>query len=248
VNRGNFWVQGRPLVAYWGGPQRPARYIQARLIKDNYDFSSGLLYTVQDRGWLLGLVNFQTDGGDKHPSLDRVKNGEFTASRFRLRFDIAGLGSKPQLVSPPGGHVGINLGDANVCLQIRKAAMGAFEPKLTFGFEGKAYVISVDWFTPGEPRTIRWKETGPAYAIFTMAMSGPEMSLDELGRSFAQRDYSAKMEDPGVQVKWGNLALGGHILPGPLSEQDRAFTAEIDGKPVPQVRLSDARLTRSVLQ
>jgi len=54
ANRGNFWVQSRPLVAYWGGPQRPAHYVQARLIKDDYDFSSGLLYTVQDRGWVLG--------------------------------------------------------------------------------------------------------------------------------------------------------------------------------------------------
>ena len=242
VNRGNFWVQSRALVAYWGGPQRPAHYVHARLIKDDYDFTSGLLYTVQDRGWVLGLVNFQSDGGDKHPSLDRIKNGEFTASRFRLRFDIAGLKSEPRV---EGERIALDLGGANLCLQIRKAALGAFEPKLSWGREGNVFAISLDWFAPGEPRTIRWKETGPAYAILTMAMSGAETSLDEFVRTFDRRAYSAKADEPGIQLKWGNLALGGRIVPAPLAEQDRAFTDEIDGKPAPQVRLSDEKLLRS---
>jgi hypothetical protein len=242
VNRGNFWVQSRALLAYWGGPQRPAHYVQARLIKDDYDFTSGLLYTVQDRGWLLGLVTFQSDGGDKHPSLDRIKNGEFKASRFRLRFDLAGVKSEPRQARQDVGRIAVDLGGANLCLQVRKAAMGAFEPKLTWGREGNILAISLDWFPPGEPRTVRWKELGPAYAVFTMAMSGPEQSLDELERSFAQRPYTAGADSPDIQVKWGNLALGGRIVPAPLAEQDRAFTNQIDGKPVPQVRLSDEKL------
>ncbi len=241
ANRGNFWVQSRPLLAYWGGPQRPAHYLQARLIKDDYDFASGLLYTVQDRGWLLGLVNFQTDGGDKHPSLDRIKNGEFLASRFRLRFDIAGLKPDPR---PADGaeHIAINLGGANLCLQIRKAAMGAFEPKVSMTREGNIFAISLDWFAPGQPRTIRWADTGPAYAILTLAMSGAEMPLDELEHSFLQRAYSAKLEDASVTAKWGNLGISGRIVPAQLALQDRAFHSEMDGKPVPQIRLSDAKL------
>ena len=136
----------------------------------HYDFSPGLLYTVQDRGWLLGLVNFQTDGGDKHPSPDRIENGEFTASRFRLRFDIAGLKSEPKLEN---GRFAIDLGGAKLYLEIRKAAMSTFEPNVTWGREGNVFAISLDWFAPGEPRKIRWADTGPACAIFTMAMSGP---------------------------------------------------------------------------
>jgi hypothetical protein len=230
VNRGNFWVQSRALVAYWGGPQRPARYLQAHLIKDDYDFSSGLLYTVQDRGRVLGLVNFQTDGGDKHPSLDRVKNGEISASRFRLRFDIAGLKSDPQ---PAGERIAIDLGGVNLSLRIRKAAMGAFEPKVTWGREGNVFAISLDWFAPGAPRTLRWADLGPAYAIFTLEMSAGK-ETDET--------YDAKIEGERVQAKWGNLALSGRIVPAPLAIQDRAFVGEVDGKPVPQVRLSNEKL------
>lgn len=231
VNRGNFWVQSRSLVAYWGGPQRPARYLQVRLIKDDYDFSSGLLYTVQDRGRVLGLVNFQTDGGDKHPSLDRVKNGEFTASRFRLRFDIAGLKSDPQL---SGDRIAVDLGGVNLSLQIRKAAMGAFEPKVTWGREGNVFAISLDWFAPGEPRILRWADLTPAYAIFTLEILPVSQA--------SQQPYEANIEGDRVQVKWGNLALRGRIVPSPLAVQDRAFAGEIDGKPVPQIRLSNEKL------
>jgi hypothetical protein len=165
-------------------------------------------------------VNFQTDGGDKHPSMDRIENGQFTASRFRLRFDIAGLKSEPK---GENGRFAMDRGGAKLYLEIRKAAMSAFEPKVTWGREGNVFAISLDWFASGEPRKIRWADTGPAYAIFTMAMSGPEQSVEELRRSLDDRSYSKKAEDPGIQVKWGNLALGGRIVPTPLSEQDRAF-------------------------
>jgi hypothetical protein len=121
---------------------------------------------------------------------------------------------------------------AKLCLEIRKAAMAAFEPKVTAGREGSLFTISLDWFVPGEPRKIRWAEAGPAYAIFTMAISGGEQSLGELLRRFDVRAYAAKVEGPAVQVKWGNLALGGRIVPAPLAEQDRAFSDEIDGKAV----------------
>jgi hypothetical protein len=47
-------------------------------------------------------------------------------------------------------------------------------------------------------------------------------------------------------VKWGNLGLRGRIVPAPLGEQDGAFKDEIDGKPAPQVRLSDKRLAGRV--
>ncbi len=157
ANRGNFWIQSRPLVAYWGGPQRPAHYMQARLMKDDYDFSSGLLYTVQDRGMLLGLVTFQTDGGDKHPSLDRIKNGEFTASRLRLRFDFAGLTAEEANVMPLPSlfleGIPFRLGVGAPQMQ-----MGDFKPKISWVKEGGVHALSLDWFEPGEPRTLRWAD------------------------------------------------------------------------------------------
>jgi hypothetical protein len=237
VNRGNFWVQSRPLVAYWGGSRRPAHSLQARLIKDDYDFSSGLLYAVQDRGWVLGLVNFQTDGGDKHPSLDRIKGGEFTASRFRLRFDIAGLPGAPRVEADgagPDARLSLELGGVNLIMQIRKAAMSDFEPRLSWGIEDHVFAISLDWFAPShEPRTLRWKEVGPAYAVVTMAMSGSGTSLANLAKAFAKRKYEAK----GDEFRWGDLKMRGSIVPAPLADQDRAFA---DATPL--VRLSNVKL------
>ncbi len=258
VNRGNFWIQSRPLLAYFGGPQRPAHYLQARLIKDDYDFSSGLLYSVQDRGWVLGLVNFQTDGGDKHPSLDRIKNGEFSALRFRLRFDIAGLAGAPKLLvngklassanAAAGARLALDLGGAKLCVQIRKAAMGNFEPTLSWGSENNVFAVSLDWFAPqqgGQAKQLRWADLGPCYAILTLGMAGPETSLADLDRSFEHRTYSAQGAEPGVLITWGDLALRGGLTPAILAEQDREFLDQLNGKPVPQIRLSDEKLLKS---
>jgi hypothetical protein len=237
VNRGNFWVQSRPLVAYWGGPQRPAHYFQARMVKDDYDFSSGLLYSVQDRGWLLGVVTFQTDGGDKHPSIDRVKNGEFTGSRFRLRFDIGGLTATPRVLQDgtgPNSRLALELGGVNLVIQIRKAAMAKFEPRLTWSREDKVFAISFDWFPAApEPRTIRFKDIGPAYAVLTMAMSGAELGLSDLDAAFAKREYESRDDE----FRWGNLAMKARTIPGTLAELDKAF---VDATQL--VRLSDVKL------
>src|SRR5512138_2626523 len=89
ANKGDFWVQRRSLVAYWGGPERPARYAQLRLMHDDYDFSSALVYATQERNRVLGLVNFRNPGGDKHVSIDMIRTGEFKASSLRLRLDIS---------------------------------------------------------------------------------------------------------------------------------------------------------------
>jgi hypothetical protein len=84
ANRSDFWVQRRPLLAYWGAA---AKYAQLRFLKDDYDFSSALLYSVQEANYVLAAVCFRTPGGDKHISLDPLPP-EFPARLMRLRLDL----------------------------------------------------------------------------------------------------------------------------------------------------------------
>lgn len=89
INRGDFWVQRRPILAYWGTPEKPT-YLQVRFLKDGYDFSSAIPITVQDENRLLSVVTFATDYGDTHISLDKVKNATIKAKDLRLRFEFGG--------------------------------------------------------------------------------------------------------------------------------------------------------------
>ncbi len=89
VNRGDFWTQRRPLVAYWGNPKQ-VTYLRARFLKDGTDFASALIFTAQNESNILSTVVLSTDHGDRHPSLDPIKNGTITASDLRLRLEFGG--------------------------------------------------------------------------------------------------------------------------------------------------------------
>jgi hypothetical protein len=89
VNIGDLWNQRRPLLAYW---KTNAGVVAMRLrcLHDDYDYSSASLFTVQDKGDILGAVVFATDRGDTHISLDRLKNATIKARDLRLRLQLEG--------------------------------------------------------------------------------------------------------------------------------------------------------------
>jgi hypothetical protein len=89
VNRGDFWRQRRSLLAYWGTPGAP-RSLHLRCLKDDRDFASALLFTVQHESSILAVVTFAMDHGDTHPALDPLKEGKIHAKDLRLRFEFGG--------------------------------------------------------------------------------------------------------------------------------------------------------------
>jgi hypothetical protein len=129
ANRGEFWNQRRGIVAYWGKPQEPA-YLQVRFLRDRYDFADAQLFTAQRHGNLLGAVNFATNGGNTHISLDRIKNGRFRAQDLRLRFEFGGSAAKQKPVPPatPDGTATLRFGDLSVALSVPVCVFGDLTP------------------------------------------------------------------------------------------------------------------------
>lgn len=89
INQGYMWNQTRPLIAHWGTPMKPS-YLQVRFLHDGYDFSAINIIAAQDSTTVLAIFNIAEDGGDTHPSLDRVQNGNFKAKDLRLRIEVGG--------------------------------------------------------------------------------------------------------------------------------------------------------------
>jgi hypothetical protein len=249
VNRGNFWIQSRPLLAYWGGPDRPARYLQARVLKDDYDFASALLYSVQVQNYLLGLVTFRNPGGDKHPSLDPIKDGKFPCSRLRLRFDLAGVPfNAPILVNgkdadpgtfAPGARIAVDLGGALLWLQSLGAKCGERSGAVTIAREDGLLTISIDLMNTREHRTIEWPQV--AYCAFAMTI---QHSDDVTPQALDQRLYHtpAMVGDTFAGAVWytsvGVLRVDGATWVSEVQGLDRAFHASVNGRALPVVRLS----------
>ena len=86
-SRSSLWNQRRPLTAYWG-QLNDAHYLQVRLLHEFYDFSTASIFTRQEKNNVLAAINFGTNGGDKHISIDRLKDGKFKAKDLRFRFEF----------------------------------------------------------------------------------------------------------------------------------------------------------------
>ena len=87
VNRSSLWNQRRPFLAYWGTPEKPS-YLQVRVLHELYDLSAATWFGDQKDNTVLSAINFATNGGDKHISIDILENGKFVAQDFRLRFEF----------------------------------------------------------------------------------------------------------------------------------------------------------------
>lgn len=251
VNRGNFWVQSRPLIAYWGGDERPARYMQARVMKDDYDFASGLLYSVQRRNDVLGVVTFRSPGGDRHPSLDPVKDGTFTCSRLRLRFDLAGVPfNAPMLVNgreadlgeyPPGSRVLIELGGAYLWLRALSTRCGGPAGTVTLAREDGMLTVSVDLLNKREPQTIRWPQVAHCVFILSIRDIGSD-TPQQRDMQCAKYPAHGSLGGPVVEMVWntpaGILLIEANTAVGDVAEMDRVFRSTINGHAVPMDRLS----------
>jgi hypothetical protein len=87
--KSDFWNQKRSVVAYFGDYGSPV-YMHLRCLHDYYDYSSGVIHTVQSKGKILSIINFATNGGDTHCNLDMVKNATIKAEDIRIRVELGG--------------------------------------------------------------------------------------------------------------------------------------------------------------
>jgi hypothetical protein len=231
VNRGDFWNQRRPLLVYFGTDARPAQTVTFRMVKDSYDFSSALLYSVQKDNCVLGLVSFRTPGGDRHISLDPIAGGAFQASRLFLEVDVEGLGAGFSH-SLENGELSVMQPGFAFAFQVRGGRFGTMEPALKATPSSQSLVLTADLLPAGGARTVSWQATPEAWIAFTL-ICGAERH----GGEFRQQSERGR-----VTLTWsspaGALELSGSTRPGPIEQQDLAFREKADGQEIPIARLA----------
>jgi len=125
INKGDLWNQRRALLLHFGTPAAPG-YLQLRFLKNGYDFSSAILTASQRDGLVVGAVNFITNGGDTHLSLQKVKEGKITARDLRLRFELGGeAGLTAQIALREDAAATIKVAGVAVHLSVARARFGA---------------------------------------------------------------------------------------------------------------------------
>lgn len=258
ANRSNFWIQSRPFMAYWGRPQHPVKCLQMKVMKDDYDFSSALFYSVQNNGAVLGQVRFQSDGGDRHPSLDRIRDQKFQLSRMavQLSFDVwednwklfakeveIKAGVESLLLGSP---LFVDMGDVQIATRFLEPNFSSYEPQMRFIRKGGKAVIELILMSFPDPVTVDWRQVKSAgCGIALMMAKGVREEMISSG-AMELRQFSTVKNGEVSITNWqspeGRLEVVTAPNVAPVDLMNRAFRSSIDGRAVPMIRLSNTLL------
>jgi hypothetical protein len=191
INHEHLWNQRRPLLAYVGTTECPG-YVRLQALHDHYDFSSAHLVSAQQGRNILAAVGFATDGGDTHPSLDRIQDGRISLCDLRLRLKLGGSVAQSRLPDPADlpGPVTIDLGTATLCVQFILPP-GANAPRFEVGRDGEHAWIDYVWFA-GRRQTL-------TIADLRDPTIGIALSFDSPGRL---PNASCAAEQDAIRWRW----------------------------------------------
>ena len=138
ANQSCLWNQRRPLIAYWGTQQKPVS-MQIRFLHNFYDYASANIFCAQDSNNVLGAINFTTNGGDRHVTIDVIKDATIKATDLRLRFEFTGdLGSiNFNTTDPKNRLVQGSSGKVNFRIELPVVKFGDYSGTLSTGGDDK---------------------------------------------------------------------------------------------------------------
>jgi hypothetical protein len=225
VNRGDFWKERRPLLAYWGTTSAP-RYLRVRFLKDDDDFASALLFTVQHESSVLAVVTFATDHGDTHPSLGPMQDGTIRAKNLRLRFEFGGDLSAFTARAIDEGGMHFVLQDRDVRLMVRPVADGFGAARFAWDSPELRMTDRIDAVVgTGEAGAIRLPSLGEAFLCFTLE----EWPYGQ--RRAPAAAIEVQRADGRLQARWATrgktLALEAAIRPGAFAGMNDAFRSAV---------------------
>ncbi len=223
VNQSYMWNQTRPLIAHFGKADNPG-YMRVRFLHDGYDFSAVNIYSAQDSTTVLSVFNISCDGGDRHPSIDKLRDCRFEASDLRLRIELGGsaAGSAIRLPGRPAGAVSVDAGTV---------ALGATVPYLAWHNE-----IAGRWELGGDDKTT-WADYviyNGKKRIFDLA-NGDDVVLglclkiaDNRGISPVVPNVNSSVEGDYLTLSTGDLKVKALRKCGPMGRMHNDFAVVCD--------------------
>jgi hypothetical protein len=182
---------------------------------------------------VLAAITFRSPGGDKHPSLDPVVDGQFRATRLFLRLQVEAPTAR---VHAWEDGRAIDAGDAWLWLACPGARFGETPARLSHSAETGRVHLDLDLLSAGAERTVRWSEVAGAHVPLLYAMETPRGLFEDFVRRWRAVPFDA------AAFTWGDLRLRVASSIGPVAAADRAYAAFIGGEPAPLVRLSEEKL------
>lgn len=171
VNRSEFWNQRRPFLAYIKSRGKDCCF-RVKCYHDGFDYSSADFHSIQDKGRVLGNVNFSIDRGDTHVSLDTIKDASISAEDLRLSFEFTGNSQEIKYEKTEYG-VDFDINGTKVKINTYLKFFGDDEPAEEISVSDGKVTYSVIFYR-GERKTIQFTKLEKAFVGFTVEMGAAE--------------------------------------------------------------------------
>jgi len=199
VNCSSLWNQRRPFLVYWGSVTNP-KYLQVRFLHDDYDFSSASFYGQQRENKVLAGINFISNGGDKHISIDRLKEGKFVAKDLRLRFELGNVdGKDAALPAATFEPFNLNLDSLVFNFQLFSAKFGDLKGHWEKGGDGKSAWLDFVFYS-GVEKEFDLTKINQAVIGFTFSVENQQS-----GQRYTKPDNNEN--EQSMRVNWDGLTL-----------------------------------------
>lgn len=221
VNRSYLWNQRRALLAYWGSAEKPS-YLHLRFLHDGYDFAAAQFFSVQRSGDVLAGINFATNGGDTHPSLDKIKDGAIRARDLRLRLEFGGAAGERAFTAPTrlSEAAELRFDNLRVHLAVGYARLGGLQGRWEAGLDktnGTAWLDLVLY--SGADRQFRLAELEPAALGLAACFSSGNTPSPRLAAKVTEGRLHLAL-DPA------RLSLSLPVRPGAEAALQKSFSAD----------------------
>ena len=208
ANQSCLWNQRRPLIAYWGTEQKPVS-MQIRFLHDQYDYAAANIFCSQDSTNVLGAINFTTNGGDKHVTIDVIKDATIKATDLKLRFEFSGDISSVKIEKPDIKEQSVSGTSGNVAFRINLpyAKFDELEGKWVIGGDEKSKWIDFVIYS-GNEREFNFSEIQEAVLGFLFSL--------KVG-SISESPIEVSKSGENLILKWNGLSV--NTLTKPYTER-----------------------------
>ena len=209
ANQSCLWNQRRPLIAYWGTSQKPVS-MQVRFLHDMYDYASANIFCAQDSTHVLGAINFTTNGGDRHVTIDMIKNGSIKATDLRLRFEFTGDLSSISIAPTDLKNRVVNgtSGKVNFRIELPFVKFGDTNGKLSVGGDEKNKWIDFVIYS-GTEKEFNFEKIKDAIIGFLVSINTVQTNSTPHVKIQESRDY--------MNLSWNGLNI--NVLKKPYPER-----------------------------
>ena len=200
------WNQRRPFLLYWGTVQAP-KYLQVRFLQNDYDFSSATFYAQQNENKVLSGINFISNGGDKHISIDRLQNGNFRAKDLRLRFEFGNAANADLFALPTSTNEPFNftIDQLQFSFQLYSAEFNGLKGYWEKGGSGKTSWIDFVFYSGAESEFDLTK--------ISRAVESITFSIDPIGTQSVTKKAVLSEKDGVLNIEWNGLKLEMPVKP-----------------------------------